>query len=158
VLETTDKFHTTFTGLFEEQGWSQHSLSAASGVSQSLIGKYLRKEATPSLFNLDRIAKAMRRKPEIFVGSGDPGPELRAPMDVIHLLESCTSPQVSALRGLLQAFAPAGESTPKRRIVDLLPSLDDSQASFYLNMIEKELSAARGPSRAKSTIKTKKER
>ena len=159
MAETTGKFHDNFARRFQEQGWSQHSLAEKSGVSQSLIGKYLRREATPTLFNLERLAGAMRTKPDELLGKTLEETGIRVPMDLLALLESLDEPRSEAIRRLLLAFSKPMQpdlSAPKRRILELLPTLDDSQAAFYLNMIEKELSVgARG---AKAPIKAKKER
>lgn len=49
-------FHSRFEKRFTAENWTQKKFSEKSGIDQSLVGKYLRKESTPSIENLDKIA------------------------------------------------------------------------------------------------------
>lgn len=70
--DSTKIFHEAFERLYKEQGWSQRSLERASGVSQGLIGKYLNRQNTPGLENLDALAKAMKVSAQALVSGKVP--------------------------------------------------------------------------------------
>jgi transcriptional regulator with XRE-family HTH domain len=160
VAGSVDHLRHRLVGLRDQRG-ALTELSRTSGIARSLIDKWISGEFAPNLESVDRLAAALGRSAAELIAD----PELsnnQLPDRLIGLLKQCSDNQREALIAVISAFSHGESATlpssPKRRILDLLPSLDDSQASFYLNMIEKELAAARGSSSAKPTIKTKKER
>lgn len=45
--------------IMYRKGWTQDDLSEATGITQAMISRYISRKATPSFYNVDKIAKAL---------------------------------------------------------------------------------------------------
>ncbi len=119
------------------KGWNQSSLGAAAGISQSLIGSYVRAEVSPSLTNVEKIARALRKSiAQLFEESGESPPPSSVPQELLNALEACSSTQLSAIRALVSAFQPSTMSGPRGELLALIGKLDDPKAERLLATAE----------------------
>ncbi|MEM6738152.1 MAG: helix-turn-helix transcriptional regulator [Bacteroidota bacterium] len=58
------------TQLRKEKGWSQSDLAGQTGISQVMVGKYERGDATPSIEVAKKIADAFEVSLDYLVGEG----------------------------------------------------------------------------------------
>lgn len=58
------EFASRLTEIMQTKRWTQASLADATGISQGMIGKYVRGESIPSIRNLVKMTKAMNYSPE----------------------------------------------------------------------------------------------
>ena len=58
------------TQLRKDKGWSQNDLASKTGISQVMVGKYERGDATPSIEVAKKIADAFEVSLDYLVGEG----------------------------------------------------------------------------------------
>jgi transcriptional regulator with XRE-family HTH domain len=100
-------FRLKLTQLMKDNDWSAHDLAARSGVSNSLIYRWLQGETSPSLDNLDRIAAALGIPSSSLLNdkaAPSPSTEILKNVDpsLIRSLELATPKQLKSIKELLE--------------------------------------------------------
>jgi len=84
----TDKI---IAALRKDKGWSQSELAKQTGVSQVMIGKYERGDATPSLDVAKKIADALEVSLDYLVGEGQNSKFDKTTVNRLHQIENMDS-------------------------------------------------------------------
>lgn len=88
-----------------ERGWSEYRLAEESGIAQTTISSWFRKQISPSIPSLEKICGAFHITLAQFFSFDDTFPDLTATQyELLHQFSRLSVPQQEALIALLKVL------------------------------------------------------